>query len=270
MKTIIGFAQIEPVFGDIDANHKQIEEMANNAPNADLLIFPELATSGYDFPDKHTLADTAETFRSGDTSELVRELAKKNNCTYIIGYPELDRDKFFNSAFLVRPDGFFENYRKLHLFSRETELFSRGDKEPTVVETPAGRVGMMICFDWIFPETARLIALKGAQILAHPSNLVLQFCQRSMFARSVENSIFTVTANRIGSEELAGRKLTFTGASQVLDTKGTLLINAPDDSPHLGLAEIDPNLADDKQLNEHNNLHGDRRIELYGDLTKHQ
>jgi predicted amidohydrolase len=126
---------------------------------------------------------------------------------------------------------------------------------------------MMICFDWVFPETARCLALEGAQIIAHPSNLVLEWCQRAMFARSVENRVFTVTANRIGTEDRAGRKLTFTGASQIVSPSGEYLVRAPGTEEHVAVAELDPAEADDKHVTELNDLWQDRRPELYRRLT---
>lgn len=125
---------------------------------------------------------------------------------------------------------------------------------------------MMICFDWIFPETARSLALQGAQIIAHPSNLVLQYCQRAMYARSVENRVFTITANRIGTEERAGRTLTFTGASQVLNPRGDTLVSAPGDEEHVGVAEADLTHADDKHITEYNDLMAQRRPDMYQGL----
>src|SRR5690606_7868619 len=102
----------------------------------------------------------------------------------------------------------------------------------------------------------------GAQILAHPSNLVLAFCQRAMFARCVENRVFAITANRIGTESIAGRTLTFTGASQVLDIEGNVLVSAPIDAEQVAFAEFDPSRADNKQVTAHNNLFTDRRVDL--------
>ena len=168
---------------------------------------------------------------------------------------------------IALPDGALTNYRKLHLFSRETELFEPGDAEPPVIETPAGRVGMMICFDWLFPETARILALKGAQIIAHPSNLVLDYCQRAMYCRCIENAVFIITANRIGTEDRAGRSLTFTGASQILDTEGATLASAPPDAESIEIVEIDPWRADEKRITEYNDRLKDRRSELYGTLS---
>lgn len=264
----IGFAQFEPKIGEVLVNLAAVRRLAGEAPEADLLVFPELATSGYELKDPDEVRAVAEPMTGGPTWETLRDLAETNQCSYVIGYPEKAGDTLYNSCMLVNPDGSTANYRKIHLFSREKELFSPGDAPPAVYDTRAGRVGMMICFDWIFPETTRLIALQGAQILAHPSNLVLQWCQRSMFARSVENRIFTITSNRVGTEERVGRRLTFTGASQALSPTGELLAQAPETGDYVGVARIDPAKADDKMVTEYNPLFEDRRTSLYGGLLE--
>ena len=84
-----------------------------------------------------------------------------------------------------------------------------------------------------------------------------------MYARSVENGVFTITANRTGTENRAGRTLTFTGASQILDPKGNILISAPPDTDIVGVASLNPLVADNKTINEYNHLLGSRRPEFY-------
>ncbi len=259
----IGFAQFEPRFGERDENLRAIERLAAVGMEAHLLVFPELAVSGYEFRDRGEVAALAESFGDGPTSVLARGLAARHDTTLVIGYPECDGDRLYNSCLLATPDGRLVNYRKMHLFSRETQLFEPGDAPPPVTETPSGLIGLMICFDWVFPEAARILGLAGAQIIAHPSNLVLQFCQRAMFARSVENRVYSITANRIGTEARAGRSLTFTGASQVLGPKGDLLAQGPPDAECVATALVDISLADDKHITEFNDLFADRRVELY-------
>jgi len=267
--SVVGFGQYEVKFGDKEANFATIERLVGEAPTADLLVLPELGATGYDFHSPDEVREHAEVFGDGPTSDLLRRLAAQHNVTMVIGYPELEptSDKLYNSCMLITPDGAATNYRKIHLFSRENELFTPGDALPPVVETPAGRVGLMICFDWFFPETARVLALAGAQIIAHPSNLVLCYCQRAMYARSVENGVFSITANRVGEETRVGRSLTFTGASQVLDTKGNVLAQAPPDGEFVGLATISAADADNKQINPHNHLLVSRRVDLYGEFS---
>jgi len=264
--TTIGYAQIRPRFGDREANHATIRRMAELGKHADLLVFPELCTSGYDFRDREELASLAEPFKTGPSSQLAKELAIQRRATIVIGYPEDAGDLFFNSCVLAMPDGGMANYRKLHLFSRESRIFAPGDGPPPVIDTPAGRVGLMICLDWLFPEAARVLALAGAQVIAHPSNLVMPHCQKAMVTRSLENGVFSITANRIGTESRTDRSLTFTGASQVIGPRGQRLISAPTDEEHLGLVEIDPATADDKMITEENHLLNDIRVccEYYG------
>lgn len=266
----IGFAQYEVKFGEYDDNTATIMRLAESAKGADLLVFPELGLTGYEFKDARETERYAEPFGAGPTSETLKKLAKRLKMSLVIGYPEYTTRGVYNSAMLATPDGKLHNYRKLHLFSREKDLFTPGDGEPPVIQTPAGRVGLMICFDWFFPETARILAIKGAQIIAHPSNLVLQWCQRAMFCRCLENAVFAVTANRIGAENRAGRKLRFTGASQVVDPKGEVLIKATEAEEFVGLVDIKPKDADDKTIATLNHRLDDRRPEHYGALAEAQ
>lgn len=260
------YAQFEVAFGDWAANADTVQRLAREAADTDLLVFPELAFSGYDFRDRDEAIAHAEDFKTGNTSQLLRELAAQHNTTMVAGYVERAAYGAYNACLLATPAGKLFNYRKIHLYDRETQCFLKGDAPPPVIATPAGRVGLMICFDWFFPETTRMLALGGAEIIAHPSNLVLPWCQRAMFARCVENRVFAITANRIGTETRAGRALTFTGGSQILNTRGETLAAAPPDAEAIGIAELDPAQADDKMLNAHNNLLMDRRVSLYTSL----
>ncbi len=258
--------QYEVAFGNWSLNAATIRRLLAGAPEFNLLVLPELAFSGYDFRDRDELHALAEHFHDGPTADLLRELARKRNAVIVAGYAERAPEGCYNAAMLVCPDGSAHNYRKIHLFNREQDVFLPGDAPPFVVDTPAGRIGMMICFDWFFPETARSLALAGAQIITHPSNLVLPWCQRAMFARSLENGVFTITANRIGTEARTDRSLTFTGASQILNTKGETLANAPTDREALEIATLDPTQADNKSIAGRNDLFGDRRVEFYDRL----
>jgi predicted amidohydrolase len=121
----------------------------------------------------------------------------------------------------------------------------------------------MICFDWIFPESARTLALKGAQIIAHPANLVLPYCQDAMVTRSIENRVFTVTANRIGREKLNDQELAFTGGSQITNPKGDILFRGPMDKAAVHILTINPDQALNKHISIRNDLFKDRKPEHY-------
>jgi predicted amidohydrolase len=122
---------------------------------------------------------------------------------------------------------------------------------------------MMICFDWFFPEAARSLALLGADVIAHPSNLVLPYCPDAMPTRCLENRLFAITANRVGSESRGKERLTYIGLSEVVDPKGKILYRASDKNEEGHVVEIDPTLARDKSLNRYNHLLKDRRDRFY-------
>jgi predicted amidohydrolase len=109
----------------------------------------------------------------------------------------------------------------------------------------------------------RGLCLRGADVVVQPANLVLPWCQQVMTARSIENRVFTVTANRVGVESARGTRLEFTGRSQVTSPSGELLLSAPSDAEHAAAFEIDPALARDKHINPLNDLFADRRTDLY-------
>ena len=146
-------------------------------------------------------------------------------------------------------------------------FFEPGDGPFKTYSIRGVNVGLLVCFDWIFPEATRILSLQGMDVLAHASNLVLPFCQTAMLARSIENRIFTITSNRIGTEENMGISLSFTGLSQIISPRMEVLAKASEDKEELQFAKIDASLAKSKSLNERNNLFLDRRTELYSKLT---
>ena len=261
----VACGQFSPKFGETDHNIGRIIRLIEDT-EADLMVFPELITSGYEFHNRGELLESALDLENGQEIQRLKSIAHDRNINIALGVPERSGNKIFNSAALIEPSGKVSVYRKLHLFDREKTIFDAGDGPPKVIETEIGKLGLMICFDWIFPEMARLLALRGAQIILHPSNLVLQYCQRAMFARSVENGVFSITCNRIGSESRTDRTLTFTGASQILSNRGELLAQATTDSDEIITAKIRPSLADDKMLTARNHILNDRRTEFFGDL----
>jgi len=124
-----------------------------------------------------------------------------------------------------------------------------------------------VCFDWAFPEVARILALKGAHLICHPANLVLNYCQQTMLARSLENGVFTVTANRYGTETRPHGEMTFTGQSQITAPGGDLVYRAKADDEELTILDIDTELATDKAITTKNDLFHDRRPEFYEEIT---
>jgi predicted amidohydrolase len=126
---------------------------------------------------------------------------------------------------------------------------------------------MMVCFDWAFPEVTRSLVLQGAEIICHPSNLVLTFCQQTMLTRCLENHVFAITTNRYGADTRPQGSLRFTGKSQIVAPGGLLLNSAPAQRDALAIVDIDPADARSKMITPLNDLLGDRRPECYQELT---
>jgi len=214
----VGVLQFEPRLLKVDENLKNLENMLIDV-EADLIVLPELATSGYVFNSKEEVMSVAEDAKTGKTAQLFSRLAQERDCSFVVGFPENASGTLYNSCSLINPNGEIYTYRKTHLFFEEKIFFAPGDSGLNVFPAKCGvKVGMMICFDWQFPEAARTLALRGAQIIAHPSNLVLPWCQKAMTIRSLENRVFSITSNRIGTEVNGEKELYFTGMSQILNT----------------------------------------------------
>ncbi|MBL8968303.1 MAG: acyltransferase [Spirochaetaceae bacterium] len=258
----IAIVQSRPAFGDPDSNLEGLLGAVASV-NADFYVLPELCLAGYDFEDRPEAARFAERPDSPRLDSLARA-ATDRGAGISFGFAEAaEGGRLFNSALLSLPDGRRRVYRKTHLFAREKLLFEPGDTGFFVEEFRGLRVGMAICFDWIFPESFRTLALLGADLIAHNANLVLPWCQRADFARAVENRVYVATANRVGREERGGRSLSFTGGSVLVAPDGSSLLELPVDEPAVRVAEIDPLRARDKRLNAWNDLLADRRPEFY-------
>jgi predicted amidohydrolase len=182
----------------------------------------------------------------------------------VAGLAERKGRSLYNSAVVVGPNGLIGLYRKSHLFYEETLWFAPGNTGFRVFQAGGAVLGVMICFDWFFPESARSLALKGAEVIAHPSNLVLPYCPQSMPVRCLENRVYSVTANRTGTEQRReGPALTFIGRSQIISPKAEILAEAGAAEETLLAAELDLALARDKKLNQYNDLFRDRRPDFY-------
>ncbi|MBM4146814.1 MAG: acyltransferase [Nitrospira sp.] len=258
-----GFYQFNPAFGKKEENLKKVLSAITDA-DADLIVLPEFFATGYQFVSQEEVSGLSEPIPDGDTTARLSELSRQKGIYLVAGLPERDGDSFFNSAVLTGPDGFIGVYRKTHLFFEEKLYFSPGDTGFKVWDTKAGRIGIMICFDWFFPEAMRALALMGADIITHPSNLVLPYCPAAMPIRCLENRVFAVTANRVGEENRkAGQSLRFIGQSQITSPEGKIVIRAPEDDEALLIAEINPETARNKDLNHLNNIFDDRRPDMY-------
>ena len=259
----IGYLQSAPVFGDVKRNLDQVVARLERA-EADLIVLPELFASGYQFVSPEEVHELSEPVPGGATTKTLTDLARSRGMVIVAGLPERYGSRYFNSAIIVGPTGFIGCYRKVHLFFEETLYFTPGDTGFQVWDIGPAKLGVMVCFDWFYPESARTLALQGADIIAHPSNLVLPHCPDAMVTRCLENRVFSVTANRIGKESRGGKPpLTFIGQSEVVTPRGQILHRAGRDQEELMVVDIEPAEARTKRLNQYNDLFEDRRSSVY-------
>jgi predicted amidohydrolase len=264
----VGFYQFSPVFGDVSANLKKVSA-ALSGMEADLIVLPELFNTGYQFVSEGEARELAEPIPGGETCATLMDLAHERRTYIVAGLAECDKDDVYNSSLLVGPEGYIGKYRKLHLFYEEKRWFRPGQEPPPVFDVGGVRLGLMICFDWIFPETARMLSLQGADVLCHPANLVFTLCHQAMLIRCIENRVYAITCNRTGQDaRKPDETLTYTGGSQIVDPRGKLLVRASAESDESQVVEIHPERSRNKDFNEYNNIVRDRRVDIYEMLSR--
>lgn len=260
----IGFIQFSPILGDADTTMERLNPLLDLSEEADLIVLPELCNSGYNFTDRDQAWSTSEEVGQSRFIEYLTVKCRDAGRFVVSGFNERSGNHLYNSAVLVGPEGYVGKYRKCHLFMNEKDYFQPGDQGLPVFDTGDFRVGMLICFDWIFPEVWRILALKGADIICHPSNLVLPgLAQKAIPAHAVTNRVFIVTANRVGTE----RELRFTGRSIIVDPAGDVVIQGSETGEEIRIQEIHLDSAREKRITPRNHLFLDRRPELYRQLV---
>jgi predicted amidohydrolase len=256
----VAVVQTNPSFGEVKSNIELALALMESV-DADLYVLPELFTTGYNFIDVEEVKKLGEE-ASGATFQTMRRFAAGRSAFVVYGFAEKD-GRVYNSAALVGPKGLVGVYRKVHLFDRENMYFTPGNLGFPVFDLPFGKIGIMICFDWIYPESARTLALKGAQLVAHPSNLVLPHCPDAMVTRCLENRVFAATADRIGRENRGGVDLQYIGKSEIVSPSGKILKRLGSDESAIAVEEVDLAEASNKRINEFNDLLVQRRSDQY-------
>lgn len=254
------------VLGEVDGNLERIRAalQAASEEGAQLIVVPELATSGYVFTDRGEATEASLTTDDPRWRTLTTVLAR--GAVAVVGYAERHGTQLFNSAAVLTAEGRLGDYRKSHLWGREAFLFDRGDRAGEVFDTPVGRLGVAICYDNEFPEVPRRLALAGAEVLALPVNWPLlprphgehppETIQAMAAARS--SRLATVISDRAGTE----RGVAWTGGTAVIDEDGW--IAALPDAGGIAGATLTLRPPGDKTLPPHNDLFRDRRPDLYG------
>lgn len=269
---IVASVQMAPRVGHTAANVersvRQIEEAA--AQGASIVVLPELANSGYVFASRAEAFSLAEPVPDGPSTQAWAEVAQRCKVHVVAGIAERTGDRLYNAAVVLGPNGWLGTYRKLHLWGDEHLFFESGDKGLPVFHTELGRLGVLICYDGWFPETYRLLAMQGVDIVCMPTNWVPmpeQPADRPAMATTLamanahSNGLNIVCANRVGTE----RGQPFVGQSLIVGAQGWPLAGpASHDAEEILYARI--NLKASRRarhLNAFNDVLRDRRDDIY-------
>jgi len=215
--------QFEPRMGAKEHNVDALLRLADDAARAGarLITTPEMATTGYCWRSRDEIAPEVEPV-PGPTTARFAALAQRHGCHLVLGMPEVDpaTGLYYNTAVLIGPDGVIGRHRKSHPYISEPKWAAPGDLGHQVFDTPVGRIGMLVCMDLHFVETARLLRLAGAQILCHISNWLAERTPAPYWiSRAAENGCYLVESNRWGLE----RGVQFSGGSCVIGRDGAIL-----------------------------------------------
>ena len=273
--TVAG-VQTDCRLGDRAANAammtRQIADAADRG--ARLVVFPECVLSGYGFESREQLRAAAEPLPGPSTDAIARECARRG-VLVVFGLIESDpaSGKLFNSVALVGPTGYFASYRKLHLPCLGADRFTDPGDRPFAVHDIGGlKLGLNICFDGSFPESARILTLLGADLIVLPTNWATsarKMAELVSAARAWENHVYYLAVNRVGEE--AG--FTYIGLSSAADYLGNVLHVVPEGVESVFTIEVDPAAARQKRVVTCAGVYeidrvNWRRPEMYGPLVE--
>ncbi len=258
----IAIIQFEPLLGKLKQTMSKLSSLLSTCKDADLIILPELANSGYNFNSKEEALEYSEDLKNSEFVNFLIENVKKLNAGIVAGINERDGEKLYNSAILVDETGVIGKYRKLHLFLNEPDFFEKGDTGLPIFDFKGYKIGMLICFDWMIPEIWRQMALNNVDLICHPSNLVLPYAQSVIPAYAIINHIYIATANRIGTE----RGVTFSGQSIVANPFGIVIGQLSKTKEEVLIVDVNLELSRNKNITERNHLFDDRRLDVFCDL----
>jgi len=273
-KVKIAAVQMNPA---ITHNKKNLDKILSGVRTAagngaDLIVFPECALTGYVFSSREEAAPFMETVPGPGTDKLAA-CCGELGVHVVVGLLEKGAGKCFNAAVLIGPGGLVGKYRKNHLPLLGIDRFlDHGDRPFEVYSTPIGNIGIHVCYDCNFPESARIMTLLGADILVLPTNWPQgrgKVAKYVVNTRAYENKVHFVAVNRVGEE----RGTRFIGNSKIVDAWGDTLAQATGDDEQTIYAEV--SLAEARQKHVifkpgefEMNFIRDRRPELYGKIVE--
>ncbi|MCX7747048.1 MAG: hypothetical protein N2645_09185 [Clostridia bacterium] len=243
---IIGPLQMNVIKNDKVGNLNTVEKLINNS--VDLVVLPELFSTGYYFDTKNQLVEIAEEIPDGYTTKRLCEIAKTANCHLVGAIIEKENDQLYIAAIIAGPSGYIGKQRKRHLTNHELNFFSCG-KTSHVFDIKGCKVGVVICLEGWFPESTRELMLKGAQIICHSMLTCQERTLDIMRIRAIENKAYVIVANSISTEQHHNELITFRGDSRVIHYNGNVLVNAGQEEK-LITVEVDENSTIHKDLED--------------------
>lgn len=236
-----------------------LAQIASAPPGTDLIVFPETTLMG--FPTADEIAAVAEPL-DGPTLQAVQQAVCAANVAVAIGFAEVLDGRYFNTTLLMAPEGVLLTYRKTHLWASDVGVFEPGGELP-VASWRGRKVGILICFDIEFPETARALACQGAELLLVTNGNMDPYGpvhRTLMQARAMENQVFAVMVNRCGS----GGGLDFAGESMVVKPGGEVQLALGRDAA-VACTQLDFSLLDASRRDY--DYVAQRRLRLAGEPT---
>jgi len=241
---------------------RALDAIAACQPDIQLMVFPETYLMG--FPSAESIAEVAEPL-DGPTVQAVQRAAREREVAVVIGVAEADAGRYYNTTLLITPEGIALRYRKTHLWASDRGVFSPGDRYASCLWNGI-RVGLLICYDIEFPESARALAQLGAELILVTNGNMDPYGpthRTAIMARAQENQAFAVMVNRVGAGDDG---LVFAGGSAVVDPFGRLLGEAGRDeckfSVELDLRQLEAARRDYRYLD-------DRRLLLNGEVLEY-
>jgi predicted amidohydrolase len=270
----IAGVQMDVALGDLEKNLARILAFLETAAQAGarIIVFPECALTGYCFDSLEEARALGQSI-SGPNVERVARACRQRQAHAVYGLLENAGQALFNSCALIGPEGLVGSYRKIHLPHLGVDRFTTpGDRPFAVHEAGSVRIGLNICYDGSFPETARVMALDGADLIAQPTNYVSGsecMTEHGINIRAMENNVYYIMVNRVGEE----RGFRFIGSSKICDPSGRALAIAPADGETILYADIDIAEARRKRIVRVPGKHeidriADRRPQMYRRLVQ--
>lgn len=243
MKEIkVALGQIDLALGDKKMNLEKASKFAAMASSkgVDIICYPEYLTTGYASEKIDKLAESVP----GPSTEKLQSISKENNICIVASLIEVFERQNYNTCIFIDQEGkLIGKHRKVHLFYTEPKYFQRGNEYKTF-DTKFGKVGLMICYDTIFPEVARALALEGAEIIFIPANWPEPFVSQWLLAtsaRALDNQVWVVAANRIGTDGT----FTYFGKSRVVDPYGNSVVECSSNNEEMSIAKIEPKKSEE-------------------------